>query len=223
MFEDSTFESGGRIRTRSRAWSIATFALNTSILAALIVIPLIYPEALPRRLAEILLSAPPPPPAAPKPVEVKPAQAFRGVRELTDLGLTVPTRIPPTIKMIDLPEPPGEQIVGLDSGPAIPGSNPFGNGAARTPRVVTAPPRGPQRISSGVANGLLLDRILPVYPAHRPRAGIQGTVALEATISTSGTIENLRVVRGPADAPAGRYRRRQPLALPAIPAQRPAG
>ena len=59
MFEDSTFESGGRIRTRSRAWSIATFALNASILAALIVIPLIYPEALPRRLAEILLSAPP--------------------------------------------------------------------------------------------------------------------------------------------------------------------
>ena len=50
MFEDSTFESTGRIRTRSRGWSVATFALNASILAALIVIPLIYPEALPRRL-----------------------------------------------------------------------------------------------------------------------------------------------------------------------------
>ena len=48
MFEDSTFESTGRIHTRSRGWMIATFAFNASILLALILIPLIYPEALPQ-------------------------------------------------------------------------------------------------------------------------------------------------------------------------------
>ena len=131
-------------------------------------------------------------------MEVKPEQVFHGVRELTDLGLTVPTRIPPAIKMIDRPEPPGEQIVGLDSGPAIPGSNPFGNGAARTQPVVSASPKGPQRISSGVANGLLLDRVMPVYPPIAREAGVQGTVVLEATISTGGDITNLRVVSGNA-------------------------
>ncbi len=200
MFEDSTFESGGRIRTRSRAWSIATFALNATVLAALIVISLIYPEALPRRLAEILLSAPPPPPLAPKPVEVKPTQAFHGQREFVDMHLTAPLQIPTGIRKYNGVEdlPPGEQIAGWDNGPAVPGNNPFGNGTSSTPHVVSAPPKGPQRISSGVANGMLLDRVMPVYPPIAREAGIQGTVVLEAAISTNGTITNLRVVSGNA-------------------------
>jgi len=33
MFEDSTFESNGKIRTRSRGWMLATFALNSSSIA----------------------------------------------------------------------------------------------------------------------------------------------------------------------------------------------
>ena len=58
MFEDSTFESNGRIRTRSRGWMLAAFVFNGSILLALILIPLIYPEALPRQMLSILLEAP---------------------------------------------------------------------------------------------------------------------------------------------------------------------
>jgi periplasmic protein TonB len=199
MFEDSTFESGGRIHTRSRVWSIATFALNASILAAFIVIPLIYPEALPRRLAEILLSAPPSSPAAPKPQEVTPAQAFHGTREFTDLGLTAPRRIPFGITQLKGHEglPPGDTIVGLDSGPAIPGGNPFGHVAA-APRVVSATPKGPQRISQGVADGMLVDPVLPIYPPIARAAGVQGTVVLEAIISASGAITNLRVLSGNA-------------------------
>jgi protein TonB len=197
MFEDSTFESSGRIHTRSRAWSAAAFALNAIILAALIVIPLIYPEALPRRLTEMLLSAPPVP-VEPRPPEVRPAQAFHGRREFTDLGLTVPTQIPIGIRKYNGPEdlPPGDRIVGLDGGPGGPVGNLFGN-AALPPRVVSAPPKGPQRISSGVANGMLIDRVLPAYPPIAREAGIQGTVVLEATITTAGTIRELRVVSGP--------------------------
>ena len=55
MFEDSTFESAGRIHTGSRNWMVATFALNSSVLLALILIPLMYPQALPR----LALSYPP--------------------------------------------------------------------------------------------------------------------------------------------------------------------
>ncbi len=39
---------------------------------------------------------------------------------------------------------------------------------------------------------------MPPYPAIAKAAGVQGTVILQATISKSGTIENLRVVSGPA-------------------------
>ncbi len=196
MFEDATFESSGRIRTRSRAWCVAAFALNTSILGALIVIPLVYPEALPRHLMNMLLVAPPPP-TPPKPVDVKPTQAVRGRPEMSPIGLNVPTQIPTTIRMIDRPEGPTGPLITMDSEPAIPGGNPFGHGGTPPPRVVRELPRGPQRISSGVAEGMLLQRITPQYPPIARAMGAQGTVVLVASISRNGTIENLHVVSGP--------------------------
>ena len=48
MFEDALMESGGRIKTKSKYWMIATFVFNGAILATLILIPLLYPEALPK-------------------------------------------------------------------------------------------------------------------------------------------------------------------------------
>jgi protein TonB len=48
MFEDSLMESGGKIKTKSKYWMIATFGFNALILATLILIPLLYPEALPK-------------------------------------------------------------------------------------------------------------------------------------------------------------------------------
>ena len=48
MFEDSTFESARRIKSKSKYWMVVTFITNGSILLLLILIPLIYPEALPR-------------------------------------------------------------------------------------------------------------------------------------------------------------------------------
>ncbi len=58
MFEDSTFESTGRIHTRSRGWMIAASAFNGSILLALVLIPLIYPQALPRMAMPFLMEVP---------------------------------------------------------------------------------------------------------------------------------------------------------------------
>jgi len=60
MFEDSTFESAGRIKSKSKYWMIATFVTNGSILVLLILIPLIYPEALPKAAMQMALVAPPP-------------------------------------------------------------------------------------------------------------------------------------------------------------------
>ena len=65
MFEDATFESAGRIKSKSKYWMIVTFALNGSVLLLLILIPLIYPEALPKAMMTTLLVAPPPPPLPP--------------------------------------------------------------------------------------------------------------------------------------------------------------
>jgi protein TonB len=42
-----------------------------------------------------------------------------------------------------------------------------------------------------------MQKITPQYPAIAKAARIQGTVVLQATISKTGSIENLRVVSGP--------------------------
>ena len=57
MFEDSTFESTGRIHTRSKRWMIVTFVINGSILLGLILIPLVFPDALPRHSIAALMVA----------------------------------------------------------------------------------------------------------------------------------------------------------------------
>ena len=53
-------------------------------------------------------------------------------------------------------------------------------------------------VSSGVMAGNLLTKTQPVYPAIAKAARISGTVVLQATISKTGSIENLHVVSGPA-------------------------
>lgn len=199
MFEDAIFESAGTIHTRSANWMLATFALNGAILAALIALPLIYPEALPHRIGDLLLIAPPPPSQPPQLVRATAVQAFRGAPQMTDQQLVVPRRIPHGLgRSDDAGAPTGDRLIVMDAGPGsgIPGGLP---GAAPAP-VVTAAPRvhGPIRISSGVAQGLILNQTVPQYPAIARAMRLEGTVKLEAEISKSGTIENVRVLGGPA-------------------------
>jgi periplasmic protein TonB len=199
MFEDSLFESSGRIRkaSRSKYWMILTFCTNGSILLLLILIPLIYPEALPAASLQTLLFAPPPPPPAPAPPP--PPQVVQVVKvksEMMNNQLTAPTRIPKNIQMVAEKEAPVSSfgVAGMEGlgGGSNEMSSMFGNTAvkAAAPKKVT--------ISAGVSQGMLLQKTVPTYPPIAKAARVQGTVVLQATISRTGTIENLTVVSGPA-------------------------
>jgi protein TonB len=52
------------------------------------------------------------------------------------------------------------------------------------------------RIPEDVSTGLLVSKVLPVYPPTARQARIQGTVVLQAAISKDGTVEALRVASG---------------------------
>ncbi len=194
MFEDSTFESASRIRTRSRRWMIAAFSFNTSILAALILIPLIRPEALPHHFIAFLMDAPLMPATQPPPKPAEPAA--RPASEMPNGEIVAPRRINPEIYIALKPEPPLPFNPSTwDPNSATPGGVPFGKPGV----TVVRPDRSaPLRVSTPVAEGLLILKRVPVYPAIAKAAGISGTVVLAATISKTGTIENLRVTSGPA-------------------------
>ena len=63
MFEDSLIESAGRGRgKKSLGFTLVSFFLQACLLGVLILIPLIYTEALPKQQLMGFLVAPPPPP-----------------------------------------------------------------------------------------------------------------------------------------------------------------
>jgi len=198
MFETATFESMGTIHTRSRSWMIATFGFNTSILAALIAIPLMYPSALPKMVNTLLLETPPAVEDT-KPV-VRQAPAAARTTEMFENRILAPPSIPTHIWTPNVPEPPGSTTAGSLAGdpvafPGI-GCDPLNCGTAHTEvrPVMQAKPR----ISIGVMDGMLIYKVVPVYPTIPRAIRLEGTVELQATISRNGTIENLHVVSGPA-------------------------
>jgi protein TonB len=196
MFEDSTFESTGRIRTRSRRWMVATLLLNASILLALILIPLIYPEALPRQALTFLLSAPPVPETPPPPPKNLPA--FHGKPELVDNTLFAPPSIPTTIRRDVGPEQAPGNNISMDEGSAFPdGTNGAFNNRRAVP-VVHADIPNSVRLPSRLVEGMIIYKVTPKYPPIAISAHIEGTVVLSATIGKGGMIENLRVASGPA-------------------------
>jgi protein TonB len=198
MFEDSTFESAGRIHTRSRRWMIAAFALNGSILLALIVISLIDPEALPHHAIAILMEAPLMT-STPEPPKRQPAHASAGPSQMNDGHFAAPTTTPIHIVIVGTREPARPFEVS-NIGPEFGGpASPDGVYPGQTARPVVRPaPKGPVRVTSGVEGALLVRKTMPIYPSLARAIRVEGTVVLAATISKTGTIENLRVVSGPS-------------------------
>lgn len=196
MFEDSLVESSGRIRTRSKFYAIGSFVLEAITLAILILIPFVYPAALPPRALTSLLVAPPPPPPPPAPATHAIARPHAAVQIVQLANLTAPSVIPNRIvKGDNAPAPP--ENPGIITG--ISGSN-SGSLFGAMPPLPPMPPRveasGPVRVSSGVAAGRLLTSIQPIYPVIAKAAGIQGTVVIDALISKQGLVEHAHVVSG---------------------------
>ena len=201
MFEDSLLESGGRIKSKRRWTTFVSFGLEALFIGVLILIPLIFTDALPSAAQATFLMAPPPPPPPPPP----PAAVIKVVRvqtEMVNSELRAPTKIPDKVKIVQEEEAP-PTTAGVMGG--VPGGVPggsmggviggiIGTSTAAVPKVAVTK----LRVSAGVTAGLLLKRVEPTYPPLAKTARVQGTVILHAIISKEGTIEGLTLVSGPA-------------------------
>src|SRR5450755_5066373 len=203
MFEDSLVESGGRIRTRQGATTALSFVLEILLLGVLVLLPLIFTDALPRQQLMTFLVAPPPPPPPPPPPAAAPIIVKKIQSELDNGQLRTPTAIPKKIQMIKEDEtPPSTGPAGVVGG--VPGGVPGGSMGGVLGSVMsgmpTAVPKAatPQRVrvSQGVSQGLLIHKVQPQYPPLARQARIQGAVVLQALIGKDGTIQNLHVVSG---------------------------
>jgi protein TonB len=211
MFEDSLLESGNRFKAgRRRAITVVSFIVEGLFIGILILIPLIYTEALPRQqLMTYLVAPPPPPPPPPPPAAAKVVKAVQS--ELINGRLRTPTHIPEKVQTIKEDVAPPSMasagviggVVGGVNGGAVGGV--LGGIIGSTPTVVpkVAAPQHLLKVSQGVLEGSLIHKVTPVYPLLARQARISGVVILQAVISKSGTIENLTLKQGnPMLAPA---------------------
>jgi len=64
MFEDSLFDSGAGKRPRKTWTKLLSFALEACAIGVLVMLPLIYTQALPKQFWSSMLETPTPPPRA---------------------------------------------------------------------------------------------------------------------------------------------------------------
>jgi len=161
---------------------------------------MIYTETLPTQKLLSMLEAPVPPPAA-APEQRVVAQAARSTSEFASGVLVPPREVPARVKVVEDETAPGNPLIN----PGVGAPNGTGDGVPNSvlidvmgsaPVAVPKPTMSKVRVSSGVAQGLLVRHIKPEYPALARQARIEGTVMLQATIGKDGTVQNLRVISG---------------------------
>lgn len=196
MFEDSTFASTGQVKMRSRAGFLWAAAFEATIVLAALVLPLLYPQALPNLINITTMEAPAPPVSAAH-MPAHPAQAQARPAVLTFNPFEAPRVIPHGAYTPSAPETPaGFNPGAMDLGYGPGGGNDSSPLGHATPVAVVQQP-SVVRLPSRMVEGMLLHKTIPEYPQIAISARQQGTVQLQATISRAGTIENLRVIDGP--------------------------
>ena len=212
MFEDSLIESGGKLKTKRGATTLISFLFQVALIGVLVILPLVFTEALPKQQLMTFLVAPPPPPPPPPPPAAAPVKVVKTIQsDLQNGQLRTPTKIPEKVQMIKEEEapPPVMSAGGVVGG--VPGGVPGGQMGGVIGGIISSTPVAvpkvatPQRVrvSQGVSQGLIIKKVQPPYPPLARQARIQGQVILQAEISKDGTIENLRLISGhPMLAPA---------------------
>jgi len=195
MFEDATFDSRSVQRSQAPRWMLLTLTINLGVVAAMIVLPLMYPASLPTQLLQRALYVPAPPiMQQPTAQQTSSAQASP-VHDIYRIPMNIPSRI--SREAIGAPPAPTDFSLGMgiSIGDGVPGASGEIFPPSAAP-VLRQPQPSFARVTSKVLEGLLISKTTPVYPTLARTAGISGTVVLAATISKEGTIANLRVLSG---------------------------
>jgi periplasmic protein TonB len=183
-----------------RSWAlVVSAAVQAACLLVLILIPLIYTQALPKAILKTVLVSIPE--FAPQPTAQAPAP-HTGVHatRILNHGIVIePPRIPRHVSMIEeAPLPPEEPAEGpLASGSGVDLLNMAPAPAQRVSQPAAAP-SVPQRVSvtSTIEAAKLISQVRPAYPPLALQARIQGNVVLHAIISKEGGVSELRVLSG---------------------------
>jgi protein TonB len=206
MFDALIESSYGGERRKSGTFFVS-LVVHAIVLAVIVLIPLIYYQALPEHELLTFLAAPPPPPpppAAPRPVEK--VQVVRLDPNKFMAPTEVPKKIPapvddiPVMSTFDMSGAgvpggvPGGVIGGVPGG--ISGGILGGVPGAPPPPPPPPKPKAAIRVGGNVQNSKLIQKIDPIYPELAKRARVAGFVLLQVTVDEQGTVSGIKLIRG---------------------------
>ncbi len=198
MFNELVESTTGRKAGR-RSWTIAvSMALQTAGVLVLILMPLLYTQALPKGFLNFTGTLFTPISTEPVPTPAKvPSESVKRASFFKDGVLHQPPAIPPRVTIFQEAALPPELPADANNAGRWGGDlfSYLGDGRTEVPR-----PPEPIRIQrirqSSIQPAMILAQPQPVYPPPARNARIQGDVVLHAVIDKEGRVAELRVVSG---------------------------
>ena len=214
MFEQAVLSNGPASK---RVWTTFAGVTGQALLVTFaVMIPMIWPEAMPSHQTFLKIFVPTAPPAPPRGAVSNSPVARTMPKTFRVTGLTIPTSMPPRAEiLVDPLPPPGESDAGT---PGVVGGlrNGVPGGLADLFHSLTAPVSPPKpmehrapaaapveaaapvrvRVGGLVVLGEPVRRVEPRYPPIAITARISGVVELEGVVGVDGRIRELAVKRG---------------------------
>jgi protein TonB len=188
-------------RPRNPWAAIASLIFLFAVVLALIVIPLLHTDPIPK-MATLTMLYLQPPAAAPANITSYQAPKLASTYSPVRTNISAPDH-----EVQEAPPAPVGTVGGVVGG--VPGGVVGGfsggvfsgmvNGAPSIPVLAKAPAESPvkrTRIAARVAEANLIHDVPPQYPAEAGRSRIEGTVVLMAVIDKDGTVRDVRVESG---------------------------
>jgi len=180
------------VQPSARRWTaLASFALQVGIVAAVLILPMLYPQDLPQVFLTRRIFVP----MSKGEVRVDPRQSGSGSGGSVHAAALVVSRERITF---------GKRLAGSDTGsPEAPSLGIEGAGVqdpgfiGSEPLPLPTRPKPSSIRTSVVMAGNLIRRVEPQYPAIARQIRLEGTVVLKAVISRDGDIEQIQVTSGP--------------------------
>jgi periplasmic protein TonB len=177
----------------------ASLAAQTFAVGTLLLIPLLYTDRLPFAQLELPTFLPPTP--VPEPVKPQDVPHLRKVPRIWN-PLASPTTIPPLNTQPEIIDDTPAQLGSIDTGVFLPPT--LGTISSHVipppppPQVTEVAPPKPITVTSDVQAAKLIRKVIPAYPRLAIAAHISGTVRLIGVVAKDGTVQQIRVVSGPA-------------------------
>jgi protein TonB len=200
MFHELVESAAVRKQTRQGFAAVASATVQAACLLVLLLLPLIYTQALPTTIMSAFLIAPAPALSPERPAQPAQQSGRRQIRLLTNNVLREPAYIPPVVAVFQEAPLPTDSSLDSRISDAQSGLDLL-SGTASAPGPVRPQPPAPtakrvQLVGGSVQAAKIISQSNPVYPVLARQAGIQGEVVLRAIIDDEGRVSELQVVSG---------------------------